>query len=129
MLLNHAFNSRSNSSSETKSLASGRSLARIFFGPSLVLPLPASNELLPAAIAFLLRGSTLTWCRPRDCTSTPTPNRTCNLRSIRLSKRFLVSSIIVLAPMTIETQGLQVLEVARQCERCKAVYRLDMIHL
>ena len=60
MLPNQASNSRSNSSSETKSLASGRSLARIFFGPSFVLPLPASNELLPAAIAFLLRGSTLT---------------------------------------------------------------------
>ena len=60
MLPNHAFNNRSNSSSDTKSFASGRSLARIFFGPSFVLPLPASNDELPAAIAFLLRGSTFT---------------------------------------------------------------------
>jgi hypothetical protein len=28
-----------------------------------------------------------TWCRPRNYTSTPTPNRTCKFPSIRLSRQ------------------------------------------
>src|SRR3990172_9583502 len=70
MLPNHARRSLSNSSSETKSFISCRSLGRSFSVVFFALLLSRArsnpwwcvgpNELFPAAIALLLRGSTFT---------------------------------------------------------------------
>src|SRR5271165_2475798 len=76
-----------------------------------------------------LRGSTFTWCRPGFRTLTPTPNRTCKFPSIRLSRCFLASNRIVLLPMTVQAQGLNVIIAASQCECRKALDRFDVIEL
>ena len=69
------------------------------------------------------------WCGPGIFTPAPTPNRTCKFPSIRLSKHFLASLRTVLLPVTVQTQGPEVVVGARQCKVCKTFHGNKMVHL
>ena len=69
------------------------------------MPLMLDNPLLDVIAAFQARNrlglvrktvpvANFLWCRARNYTSPPTPNRTCRFPSIRLSKLFLVIRLL-----------------------------------